>query len=635
MKMRALTAGAALLAAVSVGLGLARAAGAETIVFPPRSGMFNVVADGGLDNTGKTDCTEKIQKWILQQRGNQQRKYYLYFPKGTYLVSGSLCMKIDRSRSPASHSHGPHIIGESRTETIIRLKDGTWPEAVYSFPPKGDDKWPGAIDKQVVLNTGDCTNTTFDKVIRNLTINIGSNNAGAIGVQYNASNSGYLGEVDIVSEDGRGLVGLALAGVENGPAQVRNLRIKGFDLGIYGRTSYVYPMSHVQIEGARTAGLINRGKLACENWTVAMATDAPAIIQNGKWGAMAVIGAFLHGKGSARPAVVNEAGMLYLRDIKTTGFAGAFEGKGDDLAEHHVGKAGGMFNKTLSALKLPIKKQPLVPYETDFSKWANIMDHGAKGDSGTDDTAALQKALNDPGKTHVMIPAGRRFRIKGQVTVGPDVVRIVGGELLLSPQDNAMLTIADGKSPVVVLDDIKCSCLTVTTDRTVVLNSVAWYTLPRATSWHFEGGGEVFINDTGAAMEVTNPRCRIWIRHYNNENGQEAKDLNWAPVHVKAGTVWMLGWKSENLRRRVIVEKDGVFEMIGFNNYDVGRIRKDGDWPIFDVRDGQFSCAVLSQSGSRHNRNLVWETRNGEKRVFDIPANGGSRDCALYAGYED
>jgi hypothetical protein len=172
----------------------------------------------------------------------------------------------------------------------------------------------------------------------------------------------------------------------------------------------------------------------------------------------------------------------------------------------------------------------------------------------------------------------------------------------------------------------------VKTDRTVVLNSVAWYTLPRTRSWHFEGGGDVFINDTPAAMEIDNPKCRIWIRHYNNENGQETP-VAWAPIHLKAGTVWMLGWKSENLRRRVIIEKGGVFEMIGYQNYDVGRIRKDGDWPIFDVRGGQFSLAILRQSGSRLNRNLVWETRNGKTRKFTIGVNG-DKNCALYSGYD-
>jgi len=125
-------------------------------------------------------------------------------------------MKLDTSRNDKSHSHGPWLVGESREETIIRLKDGTWTTPLYNFMPT-DGKPESKVYEQTVLSTGDSTNTTFNKIIRNMTVNIGRNNGGAVGVMYNTSNSGYLGEVDIISEDGKGAAGLALAGLENGP----------------------------------------------------------------------------------------------------------------------------------------------------------------------------------------------------------------------------------------------------------------------------------------------------------------------------------------------------------------------------------------------------------------------------------
>jgi hypothetical protein len=605
------------------------AAGSDyTIVIPEGADGFNVVKHGGLDNTGRIDCTEKLKKWLWEKRGVSKSR--LYFPKGTYLVSGSLCMKINRSRSARGHSHGPRIIGENRTGTVIRLKDGTWPKAVYKLGPgAGREK---KIDKQVVLNCGDCTNTTFGKVIRNLTVNIGRNNAGAIGVQYNTSNDGYMGEVNIVSEDGQGVAGLALAGVENGPGQIRNVTIKGFDIGIYSASAYAVASSGIEIDGARKVGLFNWGKTPGDDWTIRMAeAGAPAVVNKR---VLALINVKLSGPASDQPALVNE-GNLYLRNAKAEGFAAVMKDAGAEVKEFHTGEPRGMFHNTQTALALPIKRQPLVPYETDPEKWLVVTPTGQTDAERTDN---FEKALHTPGKTHIFIKDGA-FRISRPVKVGPDVVRIVGasdkrGAILPSKgvKPTPTLIVGDGNSPVVVLDDIKCTWLTVDTDRTVVLNSIRCFQWGPVTHWFIRGGGEVFINDTNADILVDDPKTRVWMRHYNAESKQDST-IPWANIMVKAGRLWVLGWKSESLKRRVIVEKQGAVEVIGFDNYSVSRKNLDGDWPVFEVKEGQFSFEMLTQSGRWHNRNLVWEHRNGETRKFTTEVNGG-KNCMLYAGYD-
>ncbi len=324
------------------------------IVYPPNSGVFNVVTEGGVDNTGKTDVTAKLQK-ILDDR--PRKIQVVYFPKGTYLVSGQLRMKLDVSRKDTSHSHGPWLVGQSREETIILLKDGTWTKPLYDFTP-GAGKPEKKIYEQTVLSTGDSTNTTFNKIIRNMTVNIGRNNAGAVGVMYNTSNSGYLGEVEIVSEDGAGAAGLALAGVENGPGQIRGIRIKGFEVGIYNVTDYVTATSDIVIEGATKLGIYNHGQTAADDITIKMAGNGPAI-QVPKGGVLSVIGAKITGSGDT--AIENE-GMAYLRDVETTGYSKAITGaSGANVEEYHTGTAVGLFYEPKTALKLPIKKQPLVP----------------------------------------------------------------------------------------------------------------------------------------------------------------------------------------------------------------------------------------------------------------------------------
>ncbi len=623
----------------ALSLFFAPAASAENlhIVFPPDSGVYNVVTDGGLDNTGKADVTKPLQE--LMKTGGAK---IIYFPKGTYLVSDSLRMKLDTSRSPRSHSHGPWIVGESRKETVIRLKDGTWPDVLYDLEAGG--KEAKKLYEQVVLSTGDATNTTFTKRIRNLTVHTGKDNAGAIGVMYNTSNIGTLGNVDIISGDGKGVAGLALAGVENGPGQVRDVRIGGFEIGVYNTAHYVMACSEIEIVGASRIGLLNHGNTAGLQFDIRMEGTGSAVV-NGESSVLTLVNSRITGSSPDKAAITG-GGMLSLREIRTSGFKEAMEGaKGDDIAEYHFGEAVGLFHKTGKSLALPVRKAPVIPYETDFSKWTSPMDFGAVGDAKTDDSDAVQKALNAPGKTHIVFPEKYKFLVSKPLTVGPDVVRIVGthGRLRFEVDTGAGLTLGEGKSPVVIIEGFSTFVpIHVKTNRTVVIDSVQvvanrppgkgnppkYYPV----GFHLDGGGEVFIDNTGSSIEMDNPACRAWVRHYNSELGQESRN-EIVPVHVEAGTLWMLGWKSENLMRRVIIEKGGVMEMIGFNNWEVGRSKKDGNWPIFDVIDGQLSVSSLVQRGSQSNVNIVWETRDGEKRVLDTSNNPGKKHFGLYSGY--
>lgn len=629
--------GARLATLLLIGLALRLPAEDLEIVFPPGSGIFDVVKDGGLDNSGKTDVTARLQA-ILDERSRAIQ--VVYFPRGTYLVSAMVHCLIKRT----GDSQGPWLVGQSRSGTVIRLKDGLWPKPVFDLQAKDKKgKRIKDIQQQVVLHTGESGNTTFNKIVRNLTVHTGSGNAGAIGVVYNTSNCGYLGEVDIVSGDGQGVAGLAVAGDESGPGQVRNVRIAGFAIGMYGASGYVTAASDVSIEGARTAGLLNSGYTAGEAFAIRMAGPGPAIINDG---VLALLGATLAGPASKGPAMVNrDEGLYYLRDCNATGFDGVLEAGTSTLGERQSGVATGLFHDSKAALKLPIKKAPLVPWEQDLAKWANPMDCGAVGDGVADDTEAVAKALTWPGKTHAVFPFGRKFLVKKPLTLGSDLVRVVGtkGYIGSQKEDEVTFQIGDGTPPVVVVEGFyKIPPIVVRTGRTVVLDSVnpglevpkhsskdvsALYKV--VTGHHFSGSGDVFVNNDPRSFVVDNPRQRVWLRHYNCEEGQRVDNI---PVQVRAGQVWMLGWKSENLAPRVLVGKDGIFELTGFNNYTVGA-KRDASRPMFQIIDGQFSCALLVQRG-QVNTVLVQETRGGVARTLTVDNNPGKDDCGLYTGYD-
>jgi len=635
------------------------------IVYPPNANVYDVVRDGGVDNTGKTDVTEKLQK-LIAERANSLS--ILYFPKGEYLVSGSLIVKIDRSRKPSSHSHGPWIVGEKRSETVLRLADGTWPEPIYDLTRKtkrGKAKrasYPSALDRQVVLNTGDSTNTTFSKIIRNLTINTGRDNAGAIGVQFCTSNSGFIGEVTIVSEDGRGTCGLALAGVENGPGQVRNVYVRGFSVGFYNRAPYVMSVSHLTVENARQYGVVNAGMLAAENFSITMPGAGAAIKQDGRH--FALLGARLRGETGL---AIEGSSKLYLRDVTSAGFSGVLEEGRTEVDEYVSGRTVGLFAGRDSSLCLEIKRTPILAYETDMSKWANVLDYGADhvagGDGKHDSTEAFQKALADEARTHIMVPygskpwkhvgyqwhkvpdpRGRNFWVRESLVIPPHVTRIVGapGSIRHEYDDHVRLIVeGDGDVPLTI-EGMRAPPLIIKGNRTVVLSHSSfghsWGSIPKDKRGYdlppyivFEGTGDVFMNDVSSPFQVKNPRQKVFVRFYNGERDWWFRKPS---IDLYAGQLWMLGWKSEGFITRIMMEA-GACEMIGYNSYSQSRDYSRPTPPLFDIRGGQFSAINITQHGTKKYPVLVSERRGGQTRTFGWKTdNQGAPNLMLYTGYD-
>jgi polygalacturonase len=61
------------------------AASAENIVFPADAGVVNVKTQYGAKGDGVTDDTAALQRSVDENKGKNRT---LYFPNGTYLLSG-------------------------------------------------------------------------------------------------------------------------------------------------------------------------------------------------------------------------------------------------------------------------------------------------------------------------------------------------------------------------------------------------------------------------------------------------------------------------------------------------------------------------------------------------------------------
>jgi len=290
---------------------------------------------------------------------------------------------------------GIRIIGESRKDTIIKLRDAS--------PGFGAGQRKPVV-AFYLLERG--SNINIGNFCENLTIDIGWNNPGAVGLRWNSSNFGGIRNTAIVSGDGSGAVGL-LAGCNNATGYCRDLLISGFDIGMKlsaGRETMLV-LEHTTFTGQKKVALdigdagsgaggdsLSARKLLIEKTPLALhcGRAGQVILQESKI-------------NTGRAVSTDSDAYLDIRNVIFNG---------EKLPERH------------SAVELPVPDQPLFEPEPDLARWACVDDFGAAGDGKTDDTEAIQLAMNS-GRPVVFF-AKPNYVIDGQVKI-PACVREIDG----------------------------------------------------------------------------------------------------------------------------------------------------------------------------------------------------------------
>lgn len=318
----------------------------------------NLVAGGGvIDPTGTLDSTLGIQiaiqtvlnvqlqlgKGFTTALTGRNDGRMLFFPAGTYLVSDTLSFQSADGR----YGSGVVLQGQHRDLTIFKLA----PNSSGFGAGQAKPVWQTcSIWASGISNPGDGGkgNNGFANHVRDLTIDTGLNNPGAVGLDYLSNNLGAVRNVLITSSDtvNPPRAGIALWKSYPGPCLISNTTVNGFQVGVDfgdglggasgGTFQYSVVFEHCSLSGQTVCGMRLYENMAVIR-DLKSNNKVPAILFNHNNGQVAIVESSLSGGANPAPAAVTThaynagvsngvaidntaGGILWMRDVFTAGY---------------------------------------------------------------------------------------------------------------------------------------------------------------------------------------------------------------------------------------------------------------------------------------------------------------------------
>lgn len=623
-----------MLALASVRVGLAADARPIPFYLPADAGVIDVKRDAGARGDGTTDDYSRIQKAIMMALDRPSSNStaapppFVYFPRGTYLVSETLQSRVSNDGPGSGWRAGLILVGEEADRTVIRLADAT--------PGFGDPRKPKALVRTGSEAEGDNLSgggtRAFRHSIINLTLDVGRGNPGAIALDYLTSRRGAVEDVTLRAGDGSGWCGLSLENGWPGPALAKRLTIQGFDYGIrVSHDRYSMTFEHLRLRDQRVAGLWNAWNVLTLRDVDSRTTNtAPVILASESQSHIVLLDANLQGNGPGT-ALVNK-GRMFLRDFRCRGYATVFDDRaqkqrvpggeaGVTLQEYVTGGIVKRFPCREESLRLPVEETPEF-YSAAPADWISATARGATPDAtGTnapdDDAPGIQAAI-DSGTPVVYLPhgvyhVGRTLLIRGRIrklTGMPSVIRPRPGTRV-----EPLIRFLGGSAGPVVLEHL-------TLDGTVEHAGEPPLALRHSDFRSYRtapnGTGRMFLEDTVGNTLTVMYRQKVWARQLSLEPGDTPRIQN------RGGTLWVLGLTSVG-EMTVLDATGGSTEVLGalLNPLKTGT----AGVPCF-VNDGGDLSLTYALCGGQYPTH-VRERREGQWRTL-TPGEIEGRGPALY-----
>jgi hypothetical protein len=561
--------------------------------YPETAGALNV-RDFGAVGDGVHDDTAAFVAALAQssERAEHWHVRIVQVSAGTYRVSDT----ISKHFADGTYNAGLVLIGAGPERTVIRLadhadgfQDPAHPKAVIFTSGKGFAQAPK--DGYALRGEG---NDGFSNFVENLTVDTGSGNPGAIGIDYLASNQGALRRVVV---RGTGRVGISLARPWFGPGLLQGVTIDGFDIGLdVASVNYGVTIDGLRLLGQRQLGLRNVDNLvSAHNLEIhGYGTAGSRALDNASVASMMVIdGGHIAGVAD----VGSNHGWAYVRDLHVADsatFLGTPAGSGAPLDGVYQGTR--RVSRAAPTWALHGAAEPLPPEEPG-SAWVSVADfaHGATpGEASVDPTAALRAAFAAGAHT-IYMPFGI-YPVHGNLEIPPSVWHIVGMNSVLVCTDRAENDADKGllrahPAGVALLIEklvIQCGGARVAIEHAgvgalVIRDVVAM----GATLSRDANGGPLYLNNvSGGFLVRVSGRAPVFGRQVDTEGGGSRGGVVKVRITNDGAPMWLLGLKSEGDNTLVAGSNGAVTDILGALVYPLTRASA----PLFSSIDSRLQA---------------------------------------------
>lgn len=598
------------------------------ITFPADGGIVDVREYGAIaDDDG--DDTKAIQAALdAFPDGNR----IVYLPSGVFIVRDTLRWPAGENGSVAQRR--TILQGAGEALTLLKL-----PESTGGFTDGGKPK--------AVVWTGNTPAQRFRNAVRDLTLDIGSRNHGAIGLQFNASNQGSIRNLTIRSLDGSGRIGLDLGhSDEIGPLLARHITVDGFEVGI----STKWPVNsmtfeHILLRNQRRLGWWNYHQMVFVRDLISENRVPSIYNEKDSWGTVTLLDAHLHAinPDGNTPGIHNQR-QMYLRNVEILGYRQAIDHDDKDRDKGDIAPPGivkedtshrnvrslwreigdGTFAQAGEVSHLPVKETPEVPRGDPAKDWVNLLTFGADASGAADASPALQKAIDSGAKT-IYLPAGANFLFSSAVEIRGPVQRIIGleGQFIAAAATaggGPLWKLVDGKhpqnlpdAPTVVIERMSG----VSGGHSIRIRHESKRTLVVSSTTGFDvegyGKGDLFLDDFCGHLDRVAPGQSAWCRQLNSErDGVKCRNAG--------GKLWILGLKTEKTGTLVETTAGGITEINGVFLYS------NSGWtsgePAFLVEDSTLNLFGVNERNFNRQPVSLWvrDRRGDETReLAELP----------------
>jgi hypothetical protein len=644
-----------------------QAPGSAQITFPS-SAVVNVKNYGAKGN-GTNDDTAAINNAIKANIGTGN---VLFFPAGTYLVSNRLEWRTSNGTWYCYLS----LKGAGQSHTTIKLKNNC---SGYT-----SSQSPRSVIHTASLNSHNPSNVGgeegagndgYRNHIEDLTIDVGTGNVGAIGIDWCATNEGGMRNVTVKSGNRQGKYGINLGrALSAGPNFLRNVTVNGFDYGIHADEYYSSgsTIDTISLSNQNIAGIYLRYlSLAIRNLT---SNNTVPAIRASDGSLTTIVGATFSGGAAGNSAVdISGDGAFYGRNLSTSGYLyvvkkGTTTASGGWIGEWTSNPVISQFPSTGRSLSLAIKTAPTF-HDSNMSNWVNVYDYGARADDFGDDSQAIQAAIDAAaaaGKTTVYFPSVnyggtprasvKQYHIGRTINVYGSVRHIWGGNCEFYPSGSAFsdpnnpqpyFRVENNSGANVIFEKMKfmggtwingmqgAIFITQNTITPLVLRDVAASISSGAEAqhkWMYQNTArnpvELYLEGVSGDKWDFSYGQKVWAWNLNPEGSA----LN-PKISNNGSQLWILGCKTEGNTTFVSTFNNGQTEILGGMIWGIG-----GSNAAISSVNSQLSVVAQfpAYQDSEKWAKLVEETRSGSLHTLlysHAPRQRFGNVLTLYSGF--